>query len=48
MLAWAELRKNEKSEFRVQISQADGSLIPAPKRHPMGCLFGAGTLRDSP
>ena len=26
--AWAERRKNEKSDFRAQISQADGSLIP--------------------
>ena len=28
MFTWAERRKNEKSEFRAQISQADGSLTP--------------------
>ena len=28
MFAWSERRKNEKSEFRAQFTQADGSLAP--------------------
>ena len=33
MFALAERRKNEKSEFRAQFSQADGSLTPLNPRN---------------
>ena len=33
MFSWAERRKNEKSEFRAQFSQAEGSLTPLNPRN---------------